>query len=62
MLSISQTFIQPGRASARSSRKCQNFPTLSDDEDLNNVHQDEDYSKKFIKLFFKQHYQQYHEL
>ncbi|XP_022901200.2 lysine-specific demethylase 7B-like isoform X1 [Onthophagus taurus] len=43
MLSISQTFIQPGRAPARSRKYRSLSNTLSEEEDINNVHQDEDY-------------------
>lgn len=42
MLSISQTYVQPGRSSR--SKKTRTF-SLSEEDDLNNVHQDDDYSK-----------------
>ncbi|EFA11284.1 lysine-specific demethylase 7B [Tribolium castaneum] len=42
MLSISQTYLQSGKANARSVRKYSTSPPL-EDGNLNNVHQDEDY-------------------
>jgi lysine-specific demethylase PHF8 len=43
MLSISQTYLQSGKMNSRSSRKYSSSPPL-EEGNLNNVHQDEDYS------------------
>lgn len=44
MLSISQTYVQPNR-NAANQKKYLSTPPSSPDDNLSNVHQDEDYSK-----------------
>lgn len=45
MLSISQMFIQPGKNTTKASKKQLTSTSLPfDEENINNVHQDEEYS------------------
>lgn len=46
MLSISQTYVQPNRSSANQRKNANSASPLPEEDELNNVHQDEDYSMK----------------
>lgn len=49
MLSISQTYVQPSRGSSSQRKYVNSSSPLPEEDNLNNVHQDEDYSKPLTK-------------